>query len=55
MDYAAGKYGGYEAFSARVDAAARERADEFSTRLATALEPLLPEDRRLCYGLSPTG
>lgn len=43
MDYAAGKYGGYEAFSARMDASARERADEFSARLAAALEPAIPE------------
>lgn len=34
MDYAAGKYGGYEAFSARLDAAARERADQFAGRLS---------------------
>lgn len=29
MDYAAGKYKCYEEFSARLDAAARERVDEF--------------------------
>jgi hypothetical protein len=29
MDYAAGKFKCYEEFSARLDAAARERVDEF--------------------------
>ena len=38
MDYSAGKYGGYEAYSARVDAAARERADY----IAAALSPAFP-------------
>jgi len=29
LDYAAGRYKSYEEYSARVDAAARERVDEF--------------------------
>lgn len=29
LDYQAGKYKGYEEYSARLDAAARERADQF--------------------------
>ena len=34
---------GYESYSARLDAAARERADQLCSRLAAALEPLLRE------------
>jgi hypothetical protein len=34
QDYAAGKYKCYEEFSARLDGAARERADELYSRLA---------------------
>lgn len=37
QDYASGKYKCYEEFSARVDAAARERADEFTNAIAAAL------------------
>lgn len=34
---------GYESYSARLDAAARERADQLCSRLAAALEPLFEE------------
>jgi hypothetical protein len=33
LDYNAGKYAGYEEYSARLDAAARERADEFMKKM----------------------
>ncbi len=38
QDYTAGKYMSYEEYSARLDAAARERADEFE-RLITEARP----------------
>ena len=39
QDYAAGKYENYEHYAARIDEAARERAEQLRARLTKAKQP----------------
>ena len=47
QDYAAGKYETYEHYSARIDEAARERADQFMSEFAAPSHPQDPRDEAL--------
>jgi len=49
QDYAAGNLKGYEAYSARLDAAARERADELLARLQSSHPAPTADSERLTF------
>lgn len=52
-DYRAGKWPSYEGYSARMDAAARDRAEEFTKALEKELRVVLGEELRKALGLPP--
>jgi len=52
-DYEAGRHQGYEAYSARLDAAASERAEQLWARLKTPNGPVNPTARQCGSGVEP--